>query len=80
MLFGLFFTACAIGAPLNSIDCQTHVHRFDETVQTPMQCVRVAQAQLAQWSLNHAGYRITGCELRSDGLSVGVAFSILERR
>lgn len=59
-MFGLYFTVCALNAPPGSIDCQNRVHWFDETVQTPMQCVTVAQAQLAQWSLNHAGYRIIG--------------------
>lgn len=60
MLYGLYFTACAMGAPIGSIDCQNRVHWFSDEVRTPQACLVVAQAQLAEWIQTHERYRITG--------------------
>jgi hypothetical protein len=54
MMYGLYFVVCVLG----SEHCENRVHFFDEQVRTPMQCITVAQAQLAEWTNKHPNWRV----------------------
>ncbi len=71
MLYGLYFLTCLVDNPAH---CVMRVHRFDETVQTPMHCMRVAQPQMAAWQSSHGRWRVArfrcGTPPRDDGTRI----------
>ena len=55
MLYGLYFLTCLVSNPTH---CVMRVHHFNEEVQTPMQCMTVAQPQMAAWQNSHDRLRV----------------------
>lgn len=71
MLYGLYFLTCMVANPGH---CVMRQHVFSEDVSTPMQCITVAQAQMAEWSNSHPAWRVErfrcGKPPRDDGTRI----------
>ena len=72
MLYGLYFLTCLAENPGH---CVTRVHLFSDEVQTPQQCLSVAQPQMAAWQNAHGDrWRVArfrcGSPPRDDGTRI----------
>ncbi|MCE4226574.1 hypothetical protein HCU64_22790 [Methylobacterium sp. C25] len=49
-MIGLYFVTCLAANPAH---CVTRTHYFDEAVETPIQCLKLAQPAMAGWQNDH---------------------------
>ena len=72
ILYGLYFLTCMVNNPTH---CVMRVHRFNEDIVTPQQCLSVAQPQMAAWQNAHGDrWRVArfrcGAPPRDDGTRI----------
>lgn len=71
MLYGLYFLTCMVTNPAH---CVLRVHHFAEEIQTPQQCLMLAQPQMAAWQNSHDRWRVErfrcGKPPKSDGTRI----------